>query len=596
MWQATRFTLKICKHSANKLFLTSTFLQILQATFLIFDTYFLKLMIDAISSQSFLGFSLINLLVFRLIFQIAKTVIERLTNIVWAVFKNEQIIYLNKIYVDKIAQLDLAQFENSETVGLINRALPRIQWQFSHYVGYILNVIYALVELIIPFVIFLTISPLAALFLIFSNVLVLLINTKMNKAYFNIFKASDEERRRFGYAIDLITDRKNLAEIKLFQAFDFIKKRIVDIHRSFSRKEILNDRKYQILMMFAEVLPIVAAFIFLWLTAQKVQSQTITIGSFVFIFTNILVFTNALGTLRRHLAMMNADSRFIADIEEFFQLKPYINFIKLKGKNSNLKQELIQKINKPNILIDNVSFTYPNSKIPAIRNLTLQIPYGKNVAIVGENGAGKTTLIKLLMRIYEPSNGKISINGINLSLIPEDVLYASYSTLFQDFGKFYLTFKENLELGAKQSLDKPTLEKYTKLSNAWEFIKLYPDKFKQILGPEYKNGVDLSGGQWQRLGIARALAKNAPILILDEPTSAIDPKAEAMIFDRLTKYANKKTMLFISHRFSTIKDAETIVVMHKGSILEQGTHSQLMAKNQCYAKLYNLQASRYLRQ
>lgn len=595
MWLATKFTLKVCKETSRKLFNVSVFLQMLLATFIIFDTYFLKLMIDSISRGNFLSFSLVNLLILRLIFQVIKTVIERLTNIVWAVFKNKQVIYLNEAFVDKISQLDLAQFENSTTIGLINRVISRIQWQFSLFVGYLLNVVYALVELIIPFIIFIYISPLASVFLILSNVFVLLINTRMNKAHFNIFKATDERRRQFGYTMNLVTSRENLPEIKLFQAFDFVKKRLIKIHKEFSSKEIKNDRRYQILMMFAETLPSLAAFSFLMLSAQKVGLQEISIGTFVFIFANILTFTSALGTLRRHLAMINQESRFVMDIEDFFKLKPYITFVKLKSSHQNVREDLAKRLQKPTIKVKGLGFRYPNSDKPALANVNLEIHSGQNLAIVGENGAGKTTFIKLLLRIYEPTEGKISVNGININLIPETMLYGLYSTLFQDFGKFYLTIKENLELAANRSLAAGEMEKYTRLSNAWDYIKEFKSNFTQQLGPEYKDGVDLSGGQWQRLGISRALAKNAPILILDEPTSAIDAKAEALIFDHLTVHAKHKTMIFISHRFSTIKDAEKIVVMHKGSIVEEGNHTQLMTQNRYYAKLYNLQASRYQR-
>lgn len=164
--------------------------------------------------------------------------------------------------------------------------------------------------------------------------------------------------------------------------------------------------------------------------------------------------------------------------------------------------------------------------------------------------------------MYDPSEGQILVNGIDFRDLPEDVLFSLYSTLFQSFGKFYLTIKENLELAAGKKLIEEEMESYLRFSNAWEFVKTSKYKFNQQLGPEYKDGIDLSGGQWQRLAIARAYAKNAPILILDEPTSAVDAKSEMEIFDRLNEEMKVNTLLFISHRFSTIKDAERIVVLH----------------------------------
>ena len=220
---------------------------------------------------------------------------------------------------------------------------------------------------------------------------------------------------------------------------------------------------------------------------------------------------------------------------------------------------------------------------------------GIMVILSSPSGAGKTTLVKLLLRIYDPTQGTIKINGIDLREIPEKLLFGVYSTLFQDFGKFYLTIRENLELAAGRKLNKEEIINYLKFSNAWEFIKDTKNQVEQQLGPEYTDGIDLSGGQWQRLAIARAYAKDSPILILDEPTSAVDARSEMEIFDRINIKFKNKTLIFISHRFSTIKDAEKIIVMNKGEIIEAGNHTKLMNSKGEYFKLYNTQAGRYKR-
>jgi len=595
MLEALKFTYQICKQSSRKLLFVTLSLETIQALFLALDTFLLKIIVDSIDHKSIFGLTLVGIITFRLVFQVLKIIIERYTNITWAIFKKAQTLHLNRSFVDKIASLDLSQFENPVTIGLINRVLPRIQWQFSNFLGLVYNALYGLVGMIIPLIVFLTVSPLATFFLVVSNLIVLFVNTSQNRAYFNIFKSTDVERRQFGYIMDLLTRRENLPEIKLFQAFDYVKGKLLKTYKKYINKEINLDRHYQRLMIGAEILPALSAFGFLIVASKQLQASEISTGTFVFIFTNMLVFASSLNTFRRHLSVMNGDSRFIQEIKEFFALKSGISFIQLKNRDQNLKIELAQRLKKPKICIENLCFSYPSSMNQVLNKINLTISYGENLAIVGENGAGKTTLIKLLLRIYEPTEGKISINGINLNLIPETMLYQLYSTLFQDFGKFYLTYKENLELASKRSLGQPEMEKYAKLSNAWEFIKDNKRGFDQQLGVEYSNGIDLSGGQWQRLGISRALAKEAPILILDEPTAAIDAKAEAEIFDRLIKHASQKTMLFISHRFSTIKDAERIAVMQKGQIVEIGTHTQLINQNAYYAKLYNLQASRYQR-
>ena len=230
-----------------------------------------------------------------------------------------------------------------------------------------------------------------------------------------------------------------------------------------------------------------------------------------------------------------------------------------------------------------------------LKNISLEIPFGQKVALIGENGAGKTTLVKLLLRMYDPLEGKISINGIDIKTIPEAELFQIYSTLFQSFGKFYFTIRENIEMAANKKLSQEELAKILNFSNSREFVEKTPGKFDQQLGSEFTHGIELSGGQWQRLAIARAYAKRSPVLILDEPTSAVDAKSEMEIFDRLNKEMKNNTLLFISHRFSTIKDAERIIVIDKGKIIEDGSHESLIKNNGKYAKLYNIQAERYLR-
>lgn len=201
-----------------------------------------------------------------------------------------------------------------------------------------------------------------------------------------------------------------------------------------------------------------------------------------------------------------------------------------------------------------------------------------------------------MLRVYDPTEGNIFLNDINIKEIPEHILFQIYSTLFQTFGRFYLTIQENMQLASGKKLSDEEYIKALKLSNAWNFVDTFPKKLNQQLGPNYTDGVDLSGGQWQQLAIGKALVRKTPVLILDEPTSSVDAKAEMEIFDRLNKETKDRTVIFISHRFSTIKDANRIVVIDKGKIIEDGNHETLMKDKNKYATFYTLQAERYLRE
>lgn len=214
--------------------------------------------------------------------------------------------------------------------------------------------------------------------------------------------------------------------------------------------------------------------------------------------------------------------------------------------------------------------------------------------MVGENGAGKTTIIKLLLRFYDVTDGEILINGVNIKELNLDEWHKLVGALFQDFIKYQFTFKENVYIGdlAKANDEKLLREAIFK-SGASAYVNKLPDGLNQVVGKMFEKGIDLSGGQWQKLALARAFFRDAPLLILDEPTSAIDAKAEYEIFQNVQKLQKDKTVIIISHRFSTVRNADRILVLHGGHIIEEGDHKKLMDKKGLYAELFELQARGY---
>jgi ABC-type multidrug transport system fused ATPase/permease subunit len=249
----------------------------------------------------------------------------------------------------------------------------------------------------------------------------------------------------------------------------------------------------------------------------------------------------------------------------------------------------------PAIEIKNITFTYPNGKSPVITNLNLTFKPGEKVAIVGENGAGKTTLVKLITRIYRPQVGEVSLNEININELKKTSLYKKFGVLFQDFNSYgNLSVTENIQIGkTSRKVDKELIEKALIKADAMNFVKEYPNFMDQILSERYKGGIRPSGGQWQKIAIARLFYRNAPILILDEPTASIDAVSEAKIFDNVYKFMKGKTVIIISHRFSTVRNADRILVLDKGKIIEEGTHEQLMKMDGKYAHAFRLQAKGY---
>lgn len=593
IWKPIKFTLKASWDVSKKLLLLYFFIQTVLALTFIIDLLSYKEIIDTINhSKTILGLSLYGVIIILLIYYLSYKVLEGVASYTWNLLDSHLAIYLNGKFIDKLATLDLSIFEDPKNVGLANRAFNRFQFQFKYYLKAIIDVYGGFIKLLISLVIFFYVSPILGTLIILANLIHIYINSKQAYGVFLIYRADDEIKRKFEYIVNTLFSKDTLPEIKLYQAFGFFKEKIVRAYRQFTSHQLKIEKKHTTYNTLAGFLPTIAIFAYSLFIANQVSAGIISAGQFLFLFFNLLSFNGTLFNLGQNLGHLHADSLFMKDAIDFFDLKPNISFPSLAREK---KVELIEKLKNPSIKIENVSFQYPQGKGFVLKNINLEIPFGQKVALIGENGAGKTTLVKLFLRMYDPQIGKITINGLDIKEIPEEELFKIYSTLFQSFGKFYFTIRENLEMAAHKKLSDEELIKFLNFSNSWEFIKPTENKLEQQLGSEFTHGIDLSGGQWQRLAIARAYAKKASILILDEPTSAVDAKSEMEIFDRLNREMQDNTLIFISHRFSTIKDAQRIIVIDKGQIIEDGSHEELMKQKGKYVKLYSIQAERYKR-
>jgi ATP-binding cassette subfamily B protein len=245
--------------------------------------------------------------------------------------------------------------------------------------------------------------------------------------------------------------------------------------------------------------------------------------------------------------------------------------------------------------VQDVTFTYPGGIGPALDGVSLEIHRDEVVALVGENGSGKTTLAKLLCRLYSPDSGTMRWNGADLAEIDSTRVRSSVAVLFQDFVRYLLTARENIGIGKVEQLDDlPAITAAAEMAGADSFLRGLPNGYETTLAAEFEGGVNLSGGQWQRVALARALVRKAPLLILDEPTAAVDARAETEIFDLIRRLGRGRATLLISHRFSTVMSADRIYVLRKGRVTEVGTHDQLMLNDGLYSELYRLQARAFL--
>jgi len=395
-----------------------------------------------------------------------------------------------------------------------------------------------------------------------------------------------EEQRNAWSSINQLTEPSSLKEILLSGSETLLRDKFV----SFTSWKNNTYKTLRTKWMFWEVFHTISDTILLgvgvYLLAEKTIIGAVSIGTFTFYLRSLFTFSDQLDGLSYRISRVIESSMRLSDALELFEL--------YKPEKDGTKELEISKT-PPEIQLENVSFKYPNGKYSVIKDLNLSIKPGERIAIVGENGAGKTTLVKLLTRIYRPQSGSITLEQLNLADITKESLHKHLGVLFQDFNQYgNLTVSENVQMGkVAKKVDPEKIKGALVKADALSFVKKYPKELDQILSERFKGGIRPSGGQWQKIAIARFFYRNAPILIMDEPTASIDAVSEAQIFDNIYKFMKGKTVIIISHRFSTVRNADRILVLDRGRIIEEGTHQELLQLDGKYAHAFKLQAKGY---
>lgn len=327
-------------------------------------------------------------------------------------------------------------------------------------------------------------------------------------------------------------------------------------------------------------------FVLIYFINQVINKQLL-VGTFVFIASLVTGYTLTLTSLFKNVSLMYPDYKYLVNFFEFLDFKNSI-------ENTGTKK---LANTAPVIEFKNVYFKYPDATKYVLEDFNLKINAGDKLAVIGLNGAGKTTFVKLLCRFYDATEGEILFNGVNIKEYDLESWYEILGVLFQEYGKYEIPLNELVMLGKyDEDVDIKIADKNVKhalkLAEA-EFVKKLPNKEITQLGKQFTDGVDVSVGQWQKLAIARMFYRDPAVMILDEPTSSIDAEAEMKIFETLEKFSKQKTVIMISHRFSTVRNADKICVINEGRVYEHGTHEELLNLNGEYARLFNLQAEGY---
>ncbi|HBX36479.1 MAG TPA: ABC transporter permease [Pseudohongiella sp.] len=502
-------------------------------------------------------------------------------SILRALLSNE----VNVMILEKALTLELANFEDSEYYDKLVRARREASSRPLSLVIATFDLIRDGISLISYGFLLLQFSIWAVLLLSFAGVPAFMAEAKYSGEAFRNQRRRSSERRMQVYLEMVLTREDGVKEVKLMQLGRLFLQRYVDIFKNIYKE----DRNLVLRRGFwGYVLGLIASvafyFAYGWVAFAAVAGA-ITLGQMTMY---IAVFRQGQGAVTSCLASINRmyeDNLYLSNLTEYL--------------GHNVPEPTGDKTEGPQpedgIRFEQVSFHYPGAERPALDAIDLHIRPGESLAIVGENGSGKTTLIKLLTRLYTPTGGRILYQGLDLQEWDINALREKLGVIFQDFARYQLKVGENIGVGDKEFInDRPLIEEAAEKGLAAEFIKHMPAQYDTQLGTWFRDGQDLSGGQWQKIALGRAFMRSrAEVLILDEPTAAIDARAEADIFAHFRELTANRISIIISHRFSTVRIADQIVVMEHGRILERGDHESLLALGGQYATLFELQAKGY---
>lgn len=413
----------------------------------------------------------------------------------------------------------------------------------------------------------------------------LLTEIKYAKDVWGMWGAKAEVRRRYFDVQKHFQSTSGVTEIKLFQTSNYFINIVKNLYDTFLKEEERHENTKLRLKFITIFIAQIGLGTIIYFLISDIFNAKIMPGNAVFILGAIFTFRSSINSLFSMMSRQYQDDLFVND---FFQL--------MNHKSPMVFQDpgfILAKNKTPKIEFKNVSFKYPNTDRYVLKNINLIIEAGDKVALIGINGAGKTTLIKLLCRFYDPTDGAILIDGKDLKDINLESWYAILGVLFQDYGRYNFITSETIGLGDVSKNDKEAIVKAAQNSDASEFIEKWPAKYEQQLGAGFTDAVEPSVGQWQKLALARSYYRNPNIFILDEPTASIDASAELKIFENLEKLSRDKTVILISHRFSTVRNADKIIVIKDSEILEEGDHEHLMSLKGEYARLFSAQKEKY---
>ncbi len=531
------------------------------------------------------------LLVFLFVYRIILQIVNNFSNALNRIAGEKVVKQVKLQMMEKSKNLDVASFDDP----VFYEKMENANREAGNRPLNILSTSFGMVSTLIEFVSYLTILFMApglswaTIVIIIVSIPSAIINFIYRKKNFQYMRNRSKERRQMNYFSGLLVDKDMVKEVRMYDLGDTFIARFLSAFEQYYKglsRLIFSENIWHVVI---GIISAVTNLIFYILIAMRVFTGEIMLGDYT-------LYTGAIASVAACITSLITSSGTIYEGTLFID-----NLIAFM----NEEQRVVPSVEKPREVEQNtghtiefvgVSFSYPGTTRKVIDNVNLTIKPGETLALIGLNGAGKTTLVKLLMRLYDPTEGKILLDGVDIKEYDLKSLYSAFGIVFQDFGKYAVSVEENIRFGEIHKVaDIEEVKDAAKQSAASDYIEKLPEQYNTPLMRIFEaNGIELSIGQWQKLAVARAFYSESEILILDEPTASLDALAEQEIFNQFDKLRREKTTIFVSHRLSSATTADQIVVLENGRIIENGTHKELMEQGGEYYKLFSTQAKKYV--
>lgn len=514
------------------------------------------------------------------------SLLQTLQNITQQLLQDRTANRVQLMIMEHANRLDLSTFEDATFYDQLQQAQREAAFRPVGMVTGVFGLIRTLLTFLTMIALLVRLGPLLAIVALLAPIPAFIASTRYGWRGFQQMRRQSPERRIMAYLMTLLTTDTYNKEVKLFTLGDFFINRYQVLAEKFLQEnQGLMIRRYLAAFCWGTLTLLASGGTYLYVALLAVRGVINIAGLTIYTGAASQVQSNIQGLLGG-LSSMYENTLYLNTLFDLFEFKPRIQ---APAHPVPVSRHFTQGIE-----FRNVSYTYPGRPEPTLRNISFTVTPGETMALVGRNGAGKTTIVKLLTRLYDPDSGQILINGVDIREYDPAELRREIGVVFQDYVTYFLSARENISVGRLEAAtDQSRVEHAAEQSGADSVIARLPKGYDTTLGKWFDQGFQLSGGEWQKIALARAFMRDAQILILDEPTAALDAQAEYEIFARMRELTEDKTALFISHRFSTVRLADRIMVLEDGKIIELGSHDELLLQDGRYAELFNLQATAY---